>query len=153
MFSFVIAKGEENPMKQPRIVAETHHSSTALLRAARYAAKASYSPYSNFRVGAAVLAGGKVYTGTNVENASYSLTICAERAAIFAAVSDGNKTIDRIAIACVDASKSDPPNVRFPCGACRQVLAEFTAEDSLILIDGWGEATLGCFLPSPFRLK
>jgi len=93
-----------------------------------------------------------MYSGTNIENSSYSLTICAERAAIFAAISDGNRTIDKIAIACVDVAISDPPNMRFPCGACRQVLAEFASPDTLVLIDGWGETTLGDLLPLPFEL-
>jgi cytidine deaminase len=139
-------------MNQTKRKAEHHHSPTELLRAARNAARASYSPYSKFRVGAAVLAGGKVYHGTNIENASYGLTICAERAAIFSAISDGNREIDGIAIACVDVNQSGPPNLRFPCGACRQVLAEFATQDTVILIDGWGESTLSHFLPLPFGL-
>src|SRR5262249_6539312 len=138
---------------QTKRKAETRHSPTELLRAAREAAKASYSPHSKFRVGAAVLAGGKVDRGTNIENASYGLTMWAERAAIFSAISDGNRGIDCIAIACIDADQSDPPNVRFPCGACRQVLAEFAAPDTVVLIDGWGESTAGHFLPSPFHLS
>jgi cytidine deaminase len=139
-------------MKQTKIITAASHSSTDLIRAARNAAKASYSPYSKFRVGAAVLAGGKLYSGTNIENTSYSLTICAERAAIFAAISDGNKAIDRIAVACVDAGNSNSPNLRFPCGACRQVMAEFASADALVLIDGWGETRLGDLLPTPFRI-
>jgi cytidine deaminase len=139
-------------MKQTKSRTAHHYSPTELLRAARDAAKASYSPYSKFRVGAAVLAGGKVYSAANIENASYSLTICAERAAIFSAISDGNRGIESIAIACVDVDPSDPQNLRFPCGACRQVLAEFAEPDAVVLIDGWGESTVGNLLPLPFRL-
>ena len=140
-------------MTQTKKTDERRVSPTDLMREARSAAKASYSPFSRFRVGAAVLAGGKVYAGTNVENASYGLTICAERTAIFAAVSDGKRTIESIAISCIDAKGTGQPNSLFPCGACRQVLAEFAADDTTVLIDGWGETTVGNLLPFPFKLK
>lgn len=139
-------------MNQTKTKQQYHHSLAELLRAARSAAKASYSPHSKFRVGAAVLAGGKVYRGTNIENASYGLTMCAERAAIFSAISDGNREIAGIAIACIDVKASDPPNLRFPCGACRQVLAEFATPNTVVLIDGWGESNVGHLFPLPFRL-
>jgi cytidine deaminase len=140
-------------MKQQNRNPRSHYSPTDLLRAARAAAKASYSPYSKFRVGAAVLAGGKIYSGANIENASYSLTICAERAAIFAAVSDGNRSIDSIAVSCIDVTDTDQLSSRFLCGACRQVLAEFAAPSATVLVDGWGETTIGNLLPHPFHLK
>lgn len=80
----------------------------------------SYSPYSKFKVGAAVLTkSGKVYGGCNIENASYPVTNCAERTAIFKAVSEGEKDIEAIAIV------ADTPGPCAPCGACRQVIAEF----------------------------
>jgi cytidine deaminase len=133
------------------------HRLGKLAKAARIAARASYSPYSRFKVGAAVLAGGKVYRGTNVENASYGLTICAERAAVFAAISDGNRRIDAIAIAAGAKSglrrKAGPQNWKLPCGACRQVISEFARSTAPIVIEGWGEYTIGDLLPKPFRLK
>ena len=91
-----------------------------LRHAARQAQRRAYAPYSRFPVGAAVLArNGQTYTGCNVENASYGLTVCAERNAIFHAVAAGAKEIDVIVVV---AGKSDPAP---PCGACRQVIFEF----------------------------
>lgn len=93
----------------------------ALRGSARDAMAAAYCPYSNFAVGAAVLcADGSVFTGCNVENASYGLTVCAERSAIFAAVAASH--LDIVAIALVTSS----PTIARPCGACRQVIAEFS---------------------------
>lgn len=94
----------------------------ALLALAREAASRSYSPYSRFRVGAALLlAGGETVTGTNVENASYGLTICAERSAVAAAVSRFGPSLRIAAVAVTNLEGRPSP----PCGACRQVLAEF----------------------------
>ncbi|HEY9189050.1 MAG TPA: cytidine deaminase [Ignavibacteria bacterium] len=91
----------------------------------------SYSPYSKFRVGAALLCkNGKVFTGTNIENSSYSLTICAERTAIFKAVSEGEREFETIVIAT--ESKELTP----PCGACRQVIYEFNPKMKIILTNG-----------------
>jgi len=91
------------------------------------AARRAYAPYSRFAVGAAVLSGdGRIHTGANVENASFGLSICAERNAIFRAVADGARTIDAIVVYTPTADTTPP------CGACRQVLAEFGA-DALIV--------------------
>lgn len=82
--------------------------------------KNAYSPYSGIKVSAAVLGGtGQIYTGVNVENASYGLTVCAERNAVYAAIAAGEKTILSMAVA------TDSPLVKSPCGSCRQVLFEF----------------------------
>ena len=106
------------------------HIEEELVRSAKRAMEVSYAPYSNFKVGAALLTKeGKIYTGANIENPSYGLTICAERVAIFKAISEGAR--DFIALAVV-ASQDEPVA---PCGACRQVLFEFN-EDLLIVSHG-----------------
>ena len=90
-----------------------------LLEAAITARLQAYAPYSGFFVGAAVLADGQIFSGCNIENASYGLTSCAERTAILKAVSEGVRTIEAIAVV------ADSPGPVSPCGACRQVIAEF----------------------------
>lgn len=125
----------------------------ALLEAARAASRSAYCPYSRFHVGAAILAGGKVYTGANVENASYGLTVCAERTAAFAAVLDGVTRFDAIAVACVDAPEGSPAEGLMPCGACRQVLAEFAGPQTPVVVDRVGRLTLERLLPQAFRLR
>src|ERR1700733_11877761 len=122
----------------------------SLLRRAREAGKNAYAPYSNFRVGAAVLAGGTVFAGCNVENASYGLTICAERNAIFQAVAAGHRRIDALTLVCIDVAADAPAKLRMPCGACRQVMAEFGTDDTPIEIDGVGVFRLADLLPSAF---
>ncbi|MFA6914057.1 MAG: cytidine deaminase [Endomicrobiia bacterium] len=100
-----------------------------LLSFAKQSVENSYSPYSKFQVGAAVLCqDGKVYCGTNIENASYGLSICAERVAIFTAVSNGSKNIKAVAV------YSKCGNVA-PCGACRQVISEFSQKADIIYND------------------
>jgi cytidine deaminase len=107
-----------------------------LVAAACRARLNSYSPYSGFRVGAALLAaGGEVYEGTNVENASFGLSICAERAAVFRAVAAGARDFLAIAI-CADGVRPTPP-----CGACRQVLLEFNPD--LAVLTAGEEGTAG----------
>ncbi len=98
-----------------------------LLKAAQKAAENSYSPYSHYQVGCAVkTVEGHIFTGCNVENASYSLTICAERNAIFKAISEGHRAFSEIAV-YVDSDESFPP-----CGACRQVIYEFAPDIQVI---------------------
>lgn len=126
----------------------------ALCRAARSVAANAYIPYSEFRVGAAVLAkGGRIYAGCNVENASYGLTNCAERSALFAAVGDGLKPLEVEAL-MIYTPTSDPQS---PCGACRQVMSEFLGPDTPIfaICDGEGvqEWTMGELLPDSFSLS
>lgn len=99
-----------------------------LIKEAIEARKQAYTPYSHFPVGAAVLAGGKIYRGCNIENASFGLTNCAERTALFKAISDGERTIEAIAIV------ADTDGPVSPCGACRQVLAEFCDKNTKIYL-------------------
>jgi cytidine deaminase len=123
----------------------------ALLRAARAARKHAHAPYSRYRVGAAVRdERGRIHTGCNVENASYGLTVCAERNAVAAAVAAGAKAIRAVAV--VTASR--PPAT--PCGACRQVLAELGGPTTRVLLAAPAgkaeETTLGALFPRGFRL-
>ena len=100
-----------------------------LIAAAREAQLSAYAPYSNFAVGAAVLLGnGTVYAGCNIENASFGLTVCAERVAIFNAVSAGHMDIVAVAVS------TSAPKLCKPCGACRQVIAEFSRIGSPIVV-------------------
>ncbi len=122
----------------------------ALITEARRALEGSYAPYSRFRVGAALLAeDGRVFRGANVENASYGLTMCAERAAVFRAVNEGARHFVRIAIV------SDPPAWPYPCGACRQVLAEFSPEMEVVVVRGreMRRFRLDELLPHTFHLE
>ena len=101
-----------------------------LIRAARATRKRAYAPYSQYRVGAALRgASGNIYTGANVENASYGLTICAERSAIVKAISEGERKFTAVAVASSTGAT--------PCGACRQTLAEF-GDMRVIVVDGRG---------------
>ena len=133
---------------------KTNYRSLAL--AAIEAMKKSYSPYSNFTVGAALLTkDGKVYTGANIENASYTPTICAERTAIFTAVHKGEREFEAIAI--VGGHKGEIKGVTAPCGVCRQVMSEFCSPDFKVILvtssDGdYEETTLGELLPYMFKL-
>ncbi|HEX8203211.1 MAG TPA: cytidine deaminase, partial [Isosphaeraceae bacterium] len=107
---------------------------------------------SKFRVGAAVRAGGRIFTGANVENASFGLTLCAERNAAVAAVLAGAGPFEAVAVACVDAPEGSDVSLRMPCGACRQVLAEFASPRTPVVVDGAGTFALGELLPRAFRL-
>ena len=124
-----------------------------LLDQARTAALHSYSPYSHFRVGAAILlTGGSVVTGTNVENVSYGLTICAERSALVRAISEFGPQIRIEAVAVANLNEAASP----PCGACRQVLAEFILPDAPVLFptaDGLCTMPFSAILPLAFEMK
>lgn len=122
-------------------------SSGELLELARAARQRAYAPYSRFEVGAALLTqDGRTFTGCNVENASYGLSMCAERNAVFAAVSAGVRTFVAIAIA------GAPGAACLPCGACRQVLAEFNPALAVTYSDAASATTrsLSELLPAPF---
>ena len=121
-----------------------------LIKLAQKAAKNAYAPYSNFKVGAALLCkSGNVYTGCNVENSSYGASNCAERTAVFKAVSEGERDFVKIAIV------SEKGGLTFPCGICRQVLSEFMPNGSIVLFSeekGIKEFALNELFPYAFKL-
>lgn len=119
----------------------------ALLAFAREAQEKAYAPYSDFRVGAAVYAGGEIFQGCNVENAAYGSSVCAERGAAMAAVMAGKTFFDSVAV----VGDSEDPTV--PCGACRQFLAEFNPEMRVVMgggLDHVAVSTLDELLPDAF---
>ncbi len=121
----------------------------ALFQQATEVAVSAYAPYSGFGVGAALLAkSGQVYVAVNVENAAYASTICAERAAVAAAVAAGERNFKAIAIAAANGSPISP------CGACRQVLSEFGVSIDVVTtgLDGLRTESLEFLLPRPFHL-
>lgn len=123
----------------------TEQQLAALFGRAQTAASHAYAPYSRFRVGAALLfSDGAVVTGCNVENASYGLSSCAERNALFRAVSEGGPTVRVVAIAVANLNDASSP----PCGACRQVLSEFVTESAVVVFPGAGGVPEA---PVPFR--
>ena len=125
----------------------TDEKRNRLIQEAVAARENAYAPYSSYQVGAALLtSSGKTYTGVNVENAAYSVTMCAERTAVFKAVSEGEKDFSAIAIAT--------DNAGYSCGSCRQVLAEFGLDTIVLVINGEGKAvdelTVADLLPMAF---
>lgn len=132
-------------------------TSKELIAVAESARLAAYAPYSKFAVGAALLcADGTVYTGCNIENASFTPTCCAERVAIFKAVSEGRR--DFVAIAIVGGRLDESERgLCYPCGVCRQVIAEFCAPEMPVILAGSnGEiltTSVGELLPYTFKLK
>ncbi len=125
-----------------------------LIRLAFEAREKAYTPYSHFKVGAALLAkSGKIYTGCNIENAGYTPTNCAERTALFKAVSEGERQFDAIAIVGSMEGKTNEI-VTGPCGVCRQALYEFGGDDLLVIMakskEDYIERTLGELLPFGF---
>ncbi len=127
-------------------------NSEHLIALAKEAMKNAYAPYSGFKVGAALLTkDGRVYTGCNIENASYTPTICAERVAFFSAVRDGVREFDKIAI--VGGKNGVITSFTYPCGVCRQVMREFCTDDfTLVFHNGETveEHTLAELLPFSF---
>lgn len=124
---------------------------STLAKKAETAKKNSFSPYSKFRVGAALLtSSGRIYTGCNIENSSFSLTICAERVALFKAVSEGENKFKAMAIA------SDSEQLISPCGACRQVMFDLAPDIDVILTSSKGQTSIiksSSLLPKPFVFK
>lgn len=126
-----------------------------LIELALEARQKSYSPYSGFAVGAALLCkNGRVFTGCNIENSGYSATNCAERTAIFKAVSEGETEFEKIAVVGGNAVESVPEKHCPPCGICRQVLREFCSCDFEVIIartsEDYKTMTLGELLPESF---
>ena len=119
-----------------------------LIASAKCARDNAHAPYSNFKVGAALRAkSGRVYTGCNVENATYGLTVCAERVAIFKAISEGERGFEAIAV-CTDTEGLTPP-----CGACRQIIWEFCGDVDVILSNLKGKTEtlrMSALFPKPF---
>lgn len=126
-----------------------------LMELAQKAREYSYCPYSRFRVGAALLArSGRAYTGCNIENAAYPAGVCAERTAIFKAVSEGERAFEAIAI--VGGRERETADLTAPCGICRQVMAEFGGEEFKILLgspEKYQTYTLKSLLPLSFTEK
>ena len=120
----------------------------ALISAARTARAHAHAPYSNFRVGAAVRAkSGRIFTGCNVENSTYGLTLCAERVAIFKALSEGERGFDAIAVV------ADTEPLTPPCGACRQIIWEFCGDAEVVLANLKGGVEvhrMSALFPKPF---
>lgn len=112
-----------------------------LVRAAREAKSRAYAPYSRFQVGAAVVMDGTMFTGANIENASYGATLCAERNAISAAVAAGHRRLEVVAVS-TSAPSGTAIDLRSPCGICRQVISEFAGPDALVVLDA-GDAEDG----------
>ncbi len=126
-------------------------TSSQLIKKANLALKKAYAPYSHYRVGAALLTNsGKVFTGCNIENASYGLSVCAERVAVWKAISTGETKFKTMAI--VTSGKGIP----FPCGACLQVINEFAPKIKLLLVTKSGKVIqkkLTALFPNPFIPK
>ena len=120
----------------------------SLINAARTAREHAHAPYSNFRVGAAVRAkSGRIFSGCNVENSTYGLTLCAERVAIFKAISEGERGFDAVAVV------ADTELLTPPCGACRQIIWEFCGDAAIVLANLRGKTeqhSMAALFPKPF---
>ncbi len=125
-----------------------------LIEAARAAKEHTYSPYSDFPVGAAVLLeNGQIFKGTNIENASYGLTCCAERVALFSARTASSAKVTALAVSVGHKDANLPAESLTPCGACRQVMAEFLDPETPIYVDGNRTFTMEELLPHSFKLR
>ena len=134
-------------------MAPAENNAESLLVRARQAASRAHCPYSNFRVGAAVRCDdGSVIDGCNVENASYGLSICAERVALFTAISQGKQPIE-LAMSRIDAPSDAATGSCMPCGACLQAMQELLPSKAKVSIDGVGTRQLEQLLPAPFELR
>ena len=134
-------------------MAPAENNSESLLVRARRAAERAHCPYSNFDVGAAVrCVDGSVIDGCNVEHASYGLSICSERVALFTAIRQGKQPIE-LGASCIDAPSDAATGSCMPCGACRQVMQELLPSKANVSIDGVGTRQLEKLLPAPFELK
>ena len=124
-----------------------------LIQQARAVALQAYAPYSRFRVGAAVQSERGIFTGCNVENASYGLCLCAERSALASAIAAGARQFTAMAVACLDAKEDLGLTGRTPCGACRQWLLEL-APDAVVWVDGHNQPfKVRDLLPHGFELR
>ena len=128
------------------------HTRAYSLKAIGVASTGGWFNGCQFHVGAALIADGVLFSGCNVENASYGLTICAERVATFSALAAGKKRIEVIAVTCPDAALDAPTDYLMPCGACRQVLFEFGGPDLIVIVDRVGTMRLSELLPNAFKL-
>jgi cytidine deaminase len=133
------------PPRSP--LADLTPAEARLVSAAKDVRERAYAPYSKFRVGAAIeTAHGVVFTGANVENASYGATVCAERAAVFCMVAAGERNVTRVAV------YAEGPELSMPCGMCRQVLVEHAPNADVIVAgpSGHRKTTLAALMPEPF---
>lgn len=127
-------------------------SEKELIELARNVAKNAHIPYFDFPDGAIVeTSNGELFAGCNIDNASTGLGMCAERTAIFNSVVNGHKDITRIAVTCIKGDKNKPETL-MPCGACRQIMAEFMSPDFEVIVDGVGTFKLKELLPLAFAL-
>jgi cytidine deaminase len=133
----------------------TTEERSRLIQAALNAAETAYAPYSKFRVGAAALGEQMIHIGSNVENSSYTVGLCAERAALSAAVAQRDGEIRALAVACIDALDSSGINELLPCGACRQWFVELAPDAEIIIVgnDNTKSFTVEELMPLPFRLE
>jgi cytidine deaminase len=139
---------ERDDRREIREDVPTGAPDATLIAAARTAREHAHAPFSNFRVGAAVRAkSGRIFTGCNVENATFGLTLCAERVAIFKAISEGERGFDAVAVV------ADTDVLTPPCGSCRQILWEFCGDAEVLLANLKGKVErhrMSALLPKPF---